>query len=486
MSEHTGIARNAGESTNGDLASIGQPAPEASVDQHQDIPPDADGGGGTASTHDSSGRHGNADASGADADADDSRGVLASILVGGLKAMLALGLLVGGVYAAWWFNATEGRVQASDEERREASRLVETVTVERGETRVFIDAMGVVTAAREATLRPRVSGMIEAQHDKFVPGGFFETDEFMVQIERADYEQALVQRESELAQAEAALQIELGDQAVAEEELELLQVDIPEINRDLILRKPQVNRARAEKRSAEAAVVSAKLDLERTRITAPFDGHVVERLASVGNNVTAGDALATFVGAERYWIDVAVPVVALRWIETPTDAGERGSPAQVRFPRGWAPDEHREGYVTQRIGRLEEGSRLARIIVSVFDPLARSPENTGEPELVLDAFVDVRIAGRVLDDAVALDRDLVRDDDTTWVMGDDDRLETRELTIAYRGQERAYVVAGLNDGDRVVRTNLTMPVDGMLLRDAADEPTKDPAIARADAGMSDG
>ena len=386
------------------------------------------------------------------------------VLAAGVLRILIVGGLVGaGVWAAYWFNATEGASRRVDETRAEASRLVQIEVARRERATVLVRAMGTVTATREVVIRPRVGGEIVEQHENFVPGGFFDRGSFLVRIDPSDYQQTVKERESALAQAEAALKIELGDQAVAEEELELLDIEIPEINRDLILRIPQVNRARAEIRAAEAALARAELDLERTRIAAPFDGHLVERFVSEGDNVGAGDQLAVFVGAQEYWVDLSVPIASLRWIRTPGQGGA-GSPAIVRQPGAWGDGVSREGVVAQRIGRLEEGSRLARVLVRIPDPLARDPAREGKPEMILGAFVDVEIRGRAIDDAFVIDRDHLREGDTVWVMGDDDRLEIKEVGVEHRGRDEVYITSGLEDGDRVVRTNLTTPVEGMLLR----------------------
>lgn len=399
----------------------------------------------------------------------DSKRPIVSAILGLLKALFVIGLLAGGAYAAYWFNATEGTSEKSDEPQEEASRLVETVVAKRKDQPVRLRALGEVMASKESVIRPRVSGMIVEQSGSFVPGGFFQAGEFMVQIDRADYEQALAQRTSALAQAEAALQIELGDQAVAEEELRLLEVDVPAINRDLILRIPQVNQAKAEVQSAEVAIQRAELDLQRTRITAPFDGQIVARSATEGNNVSAGDALATLVGSHEYWIELTVPVSSLRWIEVPRGPESEGSRARVLDRLAWGRGASREGEVAQLVGRLEQGSRQARVIVRVPDPLAREPENEGAPALLLGALVEVEVVGRTIESAFAIDRDLIRENDVVWVMGDDDRLETKPVTIAYRGRELVYITEGLDDGDRVVVTNLQTPVTGMLLRDANEE-----------------
>lgn len=380
-----------------------------------------------------------------------------------VRSGLALGILGLGLLAAFWFHWSEGRVRTG-EPQEESARLVETVRIERSSPRVTLEALGTVLPAREVVLRPRVSGRILSQAESFVPGGHFEAGERMLKIDPSDYRQSLEQRRSELAQAEATLKIEEGDQAVAQEELRLLEEDIPEINRDLILRRPQVNQAKAAVRSAEAAVATARANLARTRIEAPFDGHLVSRSVSAGSNVSQGEALATLVGSDRYWIEVALPVSHLRWLELPDGPEGRGSPARVTHADAWGAEAFREGAVTQVIGRLEAESRMAQVRVTVPDPLALEPEHEGRPQLILDALVDVHLEGRRIEDVAVVEREHLGEDGVAWVMNGEERLERREVEVAFRGAELAYVEAGLDDGDRLVATNLSAPVEGMRLR----------------------
>ena len=61
-------------------------------------------------------------------------------------------------------------------------------------------------------------------------------------------------------------------------------------------------------------------------------------------------------------------------------------------------------YRLQRlVGELDANARLARVLVSVEDPLALQSE-AGAPSLILGAFVRTAIEGRALDDVVRLDR----------------------------------------------------------------------------------
>ena len=386
---------------------------------------------------------------------------LQALAIGGVALLVAsLGILLG-----LWFNWSESRAKKGEPEEKTA-RLVETVTVERTTDRVELREMGTVIPTREVVIRPRISGKIVRQSARFVPGGRFDEGDLMVQLDRTDYRHTVSQRESALAQAQADLEIRKGDQAVAREELQLLEGDITGGDRDLILRKPQVNQAKAAVKSARAALKQAKTDLARTRVEAPFDGHLISRSASVGSNVAQGDQLATFVGSDRYWVNVSIPVAHLRWIKLPEGPDEKGSMVRVTNETSWGDEAYREGHVSQVIGQLENGSRMAQLMVTVPDPLAQSREREDKPSLLLGAVVEVICQGVAMSDVVTIDRSYLRDGDTVWVMNESDRLESRSVEVAFADEEKAYIQSGLQDGDRVIKTNLSSPVPDMHLRTA--------------------
>ena len=95
---------------------------------------------------------------------------------------------------------TEPTAQRSSASKRTAM-LVDVVRLERGSYRPEITAMGTVRAEKEIVLSPRVGGEIIEISEHFTPGGFVEKDDILLQIDPADYEVGLLQRESELRQA---------------------------------------------------------------------------------------------------------------------------------------------------------------------------------------------------------------------------------------------------------------------------------------------
>jgi RND family efflux transporter MFP subunit len=327
--------------------------------------------------------------------------------------------------------------------------------------------MGTVRPEKEIILSPRVGGEIVSVSESFTPGGFVEEGEVLLQIDPADYEVILLQRESELLQASADLELELGRQDLAQKDYKELEGTISTEYKSLVLRTPQLNIARARVESAEAAVRRARLDLERTRVRAPFAAHIINREANVGSQVSAGEPLGELVGVRHYWVEAAVPVSNLRWIDFSGDREPAALSVHVRNRAAWPEDVFREGSVHRLIGELEDQTRLARVLLTVADPLSHEPQSAGLPPLMVGSFVEARIAGIPIEDVIRIDRDYVRKDDTIWI-DEAGVLRIRDLDIVFRDDEFAYIRSGLSSEDQVIKTNLATVFDGAALRLAAD------------------
>ena len=387
----------------------------------------------------------------------------------GKTALVSVLILLAGVALMVLIFKTEPTATRGDV-ARETAMLVEVRTAERGRFSPVIEVMGQVVPAREVTLQPRVSGRVIELAEAFEPGGQVAEDTALLRIDPADYQAALRQRRSELAQARADLELEQGRQAVAEQDFELLGEELDEGNRHLVLRQPQLKQARAQVDFAEAALRRAELDLQRTRISAPFDAQILSRDVATGSQVST-DSLARLVATDRYWVSASVPLSQLRWLRFAERDGEEGAPVTLRHEAAWGPSQSRQGRLQRLVGELDANARLARVLVSVEDPLALRAE-AGTPSLILGAFVRTAIEGRALDDVVRLDRSLLRREDTVWVM-EDGALDIRDVTVLLRDDDYVYLSEGLDQGDQVVATDLATVVDGAALRleDAAGAET---------------
>ena len=358
------------------------------------------------------------------------------------------------------------------------ARVVTTASFTPATNTPVVEAMGTVFAAHESVLYPQISGPVVAVSGQLMPGGLFQAGEEILRIDEADYRLALRKQEAAVATARAALQEEQGQQAVAKREYELLDRKLTAADKALVLRTPQLASARASLDSAEASRDQARLDLERTRIVAPFVGIVSERDVDLGTRVATSTALLTLIDTEAFWIEVSVPVADLAWIAVPSAADSRGATVEVT-QSAWPSGKSRVGRVLRLIPELDSDSRMARLLVEVPDPLALQPENTGQPPVMVNDYLRVRIEGRPLDNVVALERRLLRDGDQVWIMASDDTLEIRPVEVAFRGSGEVFIRSGIDSRDRVITTDMSTPVAGTPLRERGEaKPMPDEGYAQ--------
>jgi len=384
-----------------------------------------------------------------------------------VQGVLPLAVLAGAAVGVYALMASEPSTDRAPE-RQEPTRLVETVTVERGDRTAVIQAWGEVIPADEVQIAPRVGGEIVATADALEAGGRVDKGDVLARVDDSDYKVAMRRAKTELAKAKAALRIEQGNQKVAETEADLLNQELSEQERDLVLRQPQLQQASADVDAAQAGVEDAQLDLKRTEIRAPFDAVVQSVSIDVGSQVSAGTTIAQLIATGRYFVELAVPAARLRWIDTRQDGPGSGSAVELANPSVWGKGRTRTGEVVRVRPDLSDQGRMARVLVEVTDPLDR------EPPMLVGSYLRGRIEGGRLDQVVSLDRSYLREDDSVWVMTGQDRLEIRAVEIAYRGPEEVYVSAGLSAGDRVVTSEIATPTSGMKLRtrdSTRDDPT---------------
>jgi RND family efflux transporter MFP subunit len=387
------------------------------------------------------------------------RSRIVTLIFGGLLPVLVLG---GGALIA--VALMESGPKARREPPPRLARLVEVEAVQFSNQPVILEAMGTVRPARQIDLYPRVSGEVIWVSPELIPGGRFRKGQKIIQIDKSDYELTVVQREAEVAQAGSNLKIEKGQQSIAEREYELLGESIEEGDRDLILRTPQLESIQAELQKAQSELDRARLELDRTQVLSPFDAIVISREVDLGESVTSSTTIASLVGTNEFWIEALVSVDDLKWIRLPDPINNgTGSSARIYTDVNRADRAYRSGRVIRLAGDLEEEGRMARLLISITDPLESHADAATTP-LLIGAYVRIEIEGEEIKLAAAIDRQFLRDGEYVWLMNADNALEIRPVNIAFRGRDRVLVVGGLKEGDLLIRTDLAAPVAGMPIR----------------------
>jgi RND family efflux transporter MFP subunit len=380
------------------------------------------------------------------------------------KAGIPVVILAGALAIAVGMIAS--RNAPEKEHRLSPGPLVETIEVSPTSHQVTVYATGTVQPRQEANIAPQVDGKIISVAGQFVAGGYFSRGEVMFEIEGVDYELALRTAESQLARAQYELASAEGQAEVAREEWQRLSNGDGSRPNPLVLHEPQLKNARAQLQAAEAGVERARLNLERTRVKAPFNCRVRSENIDPGQFVRTGTTVAVLIGTDRAEVTVPLPLSDIRWLDVPSPVNELvGSQAEVSMTvdgevYSW------NGIVVRNMGVVDAQGRMERVVVAVDDPYGlNNPDKAGRFDLAVGSFVEVRISGQTLKDVYRLPASSLRQQNTVWLFNSaDSTLQIKDVELLRREQETAVLGAGLSSGDMVVTTYLAGAANGLRLR----------------------
>ncbi|RQJ66906.1 multidrug efflux RND transporter periplasmic adaptor subunit MtrC [Neisseria meningitidis] len=359
------------------------------------------------------------------------------------KAMRAAALAASVALALSSCGKADEAAQGGQPAGREApAPVVGVVTVHPQTVALTVELPGRLESLRTADVRAQVGGIIQKR--LFQEGSYVRAGQPLYQIDSSTYEAGLESARAQLATAQATL-------AKADADLARYK---PLVSADAIS-KQEYDAAVTAKRSAEAgvkaaqaAIKSAGISLNRSRITAPISGFIGQSKVSEGTLLNAGDAtvLATIRQTNPMYVNVtqsASEVMKLRRqiAEGKLLAADGVIAVGIKFD---------DGTVYPEKGRL-----------LFADPTVN--ESTGQ--ITLRAAVpndqNILMPGlyvRVLMDQVAVDNAFIVPQqavtrgakDTVMIVNAQGGMEPREVTVAQQQGTNWIVTSGLKDGDKVV------------------------------------
>ena len=379
--------------------------------------------------------------------------------------LIALGVAAA---AAWILFKTAPKTEPEEKPRSITS--VQVIELQPTSERTLVTSWGTVIPAQEITIRPQVSGQIIEQHNDLIPGGRLAKDDILLKIDPAEYQLNLVEREAELANAQFEYDLELGQQAIAKREWERLKKEIPDsdANPALALRKPHLQKAAAMVTKAKNAIAQAQLDLERTTLTAPFNCMIVSESVDIGQLVDSGNDIVNLVGSDTFWIQASVQLSDLERIQV-----SKNPHAEIRLDTGsnrkpW------NGKVIRLLSDLERNSRMARILIEVEDPLGlKKPKNDQIP-LLLGSYVRVDIEAGNLENVLKIPRAALREGNRIWLVKPDNRIRIADPDILWRQEETIFISNILQDGERLIVSDLRSALPEMEVRPRLLETSETP------------
>jgi membrane fusion protein (multidrug efflux system) len=349
---------------------------------------------------------------------------------------------------------------------------VSTVVVRTQNIVLTTELPGRTSAVLLADVRPQVTGILQTR--RFVEGGTVKAGEVLYQIDPATYQAAVESAEAALAKAEAN---QYTTRLKAERYAELIAIKAVS-QQEADDATAALQQANAEVASARAALRTARIDLDYTRVTSPITGRIGKSAVTAGALVTANqtNALATVQQLDPMYVDVTQ--------SSNTALKLKRAIAQGRIANGTAKVAlvFEDGTVYPLEGHLQ------------FSDVSVDP-NTGavtlravfpnpKSELLPGLYVRAIIEEGTIQQALLVPQRAVTRDATgkprAYVVGDDGKLQQRELHTERAIGDQWLVTSGLQPGDVLVVSGQQKAQPGALVQAVPYEstPAGEPVVSR--------
>lgn len=323
-----------------------------------------------------------------------------------------------------------------------------------------VNSYGMVTPKYETELIAQVNGEIVELSDTFLRGGFVKKNQLLARIDPNDYQAALIDAQAAMATARAALETEVAQGKVAEREWKQITDTSPT---ELSLRKPQLAQELARVKAAQASVLRAERNLERTEIRAPYDAMINSRNIGLGSFVGVGSKIGHVLATATAEIRLPVADNQLEFLVN------QGVNAKVNLLGKYAgKDMQWSATIKRNEGVIDDKSRMGYLVAELNDPyqLKNNTEQSITP-LRFGSYVNAKIVGNSIAQATSVPRHLVVDGKVA-ILDSDSRLHYAVIDIVRQQGSHVIVSSGLQNGDQLIVSALDYPVDGMKLALASD------------------
>ncbi|MCD8359616.1 MAG: efflux RND transporter periplasmic adaptor subunit [Acidaminococcaceae bacterium] len=313
--------------------------------------------------------------------------------------------------------------------------LVKTMEVIKRDTPIVYDYTGFVQAQKEVNLMAQVSGQITGKY--FLGGEKITAGQTLFTIDQRTYQAKVLNAQAGLASAQATLirtsrDLERYEQnAVSKQELDN--------------RVAEAEQAQATVDAQQALLENANIDLGETNVVAPFDGRIDTNDLSIGNYVTAGQTiLATISNTDPVFVEFSMAENEyLKLLSSHNDNG--GAPLEnltIVLSDGTTYGEK---------GRVDQ---VNRSITQGTGTLTLKAEFPNPAKILLPGmFAHLQANSGTVKDAKLIPQRAVTElmyKKFVYVLGDDNKVSMREVTLGPRIGRLWLVGSGLEGNETVV------------------------------------
>jgi len=180
--------------------------------------------------------------------------------------------------------------------------------------------------------------------------------------------------------------------------------------------------------------------------------------------ISPQDEVAELVGTDQFWVRAEVPYHMLGRLRF-DEPNQPGSPAQVFVASNQERPRSRKACVLRLLGDLSERGRMARMLISIEDPLCLSADHPpDDTPILLNSYVRVEIDAGTIQGVVEIPRIALRQNDQIWVRDAEGRLRIQDVDIRWRQPDSVLVADPFAPDEQLIVSRLAVVVPGMRVR----------------------
>lgn len=317
---------------------------------------------------------------------------------------------------------------------------------------VMIDSYGTVKPRTQSLLVAQASGQIIEVSDEFREGGFFEKGDVLLKLDDRDHQAEVKSAQANLLTAEQSLLEEKarGQQALTDWK----RLGGSSQASSLVLREPQLAAAQAQVLSAQAALEKAELDLERTKVTAPYAGRILSRSVDLGQVVSNNTQLATIYAIDSVEIRLPIKNKDLSFVNLPEqyrDGAKNQAGSLVKFSSDLVGEQTWQGQLARTEGAIDENAQQLYVVAKIDDPYKSTASN--QYPIKIGQYIKAQIAGKTVQNALIIPNSTIYQGTYVYVV-EGNVLKRKDVTFAWQNANEAMIKTGLKANDKLVVTPL--------------------------------
>jgi RND family efflux transporter MFP subunit len=348
---------------------------------------------------------------------------------------------------------------AEAEEIKRTDPIVEIELISPESMNIPIKSQGTVIPRTESQLYPEIRGEVIYVSPKLDEGSSFKKGDVLLKIDSRDYELDIKTAEANLDDANSALFVAQAESNFEREQWEQSNSGIAS---DLRLKIPQLKKAESRVGAAEANLEKLKRNLQKTTISAPYNGLVRKKNVDRGTVIGPGYLIANIYAIDYVEVKLPVPDEDLAFLDIPLDGTQIDIKNQSKVTLiGSLGGENItwEGNIVRMEAEFDSKSRMAILIARVSNPYKY------EIPLRIGQFVEAEITGKRFNNIYSIDRELIKKNNEVVVVNTlDSTLDFRSVNILRYIDNIALIDKGLSDQIPICLTNLDVMYSGMKVQ----------------------